>query len=93
MIGQELVAEIVRLHVVEGWRPGTIGRHLGIHRDTVKAALRRAGVKVNRSARRPSKIDRFEAFVRETFERYHNPAEPEPNRNRHGRAAADHWTW
>lgn len=70
MIGPELTAEVVRLHVVEGWRPGTIGRHLGIHRDTVKAALRRAGVKVNRSARRPSKIDRFEAFVRETFERY-----------------------
>lgn len=70
MIGPELVAEVVRLHVVEGWRPGTIGRHLKIHRDTVKGALRRAGVKVNRSIRRPSKIDRFEEFVRETFKRY-----------------------
>ncbi len=70
MIGPEQVAEIVRLHVSEGWRPGTIARHLGVHRETVKGALRRAGVKVNRGNRRSSKIDRFEAFVRETFERY-----------------------
>jgi transposase len=70
VIGPELTAEVVRLHVVEGWRPGTIGRHLGIHRDTVKAVIRRAGLKVNRSVRRPSKLDRYEAFVKETFERY-----------------------
>jgi hypothetical protein len=70
MIGPDVVAEIVRLHVVEKWRPGTIARHLRIHRDTVKGAIRRAGIKVNRSRRRPSKLDHFEGFVRDTFERY-----------------------
>jgi len=70
MIGPDVVAEVVRLHVVEKWRPGTIARHLGIHRDTVKGAIRRAGIKVNRSKGRSSKLDRFEGFIRDTFERY-----------------------
>lgn len=70
MIGPEVVAEVVRLHVVEKWRPGTIARHLRIHRDTVNRAIRHAGIKVDRSVRRSSKLDRFQAFVRETFERY-----------------------
>ena len=70
MIGPEMQADIVRLHEVEGWRPGTIGRHLGIHRDTVKAALARAGHPVKTKARRSSKLDRFEAVVRDIFKRY-----------------------
>lgn len=70
MIGQDVVAEVVRLHDVEKWRPGTIARHLGIHRDTVLGALRRSAVTVARSKRRSSKLDPFEGFVRDTFERY-----------------------
>lgn len=70
MIGPDKVAEIVRLHDAEGWRLGTIARHVGVHRDTVKRVLRDAGIKVAKASRRASKLDRFEAFVRDTFRRY-----------------------
>ena len=69
MIGPEVVAEIMRLYVVEKWRPGTIARHLGIHRDTVKNVIRRKGRRIER-ATRASKLDPFEAFVRDTFKQY-----------------------
>jgi len=69
VIGPEVVAEIMRLYVVERWRPGTIARHLGIHRDTVKNAIRRDGGRIERAAR-ASKLDRFEGFIRDTFEQY-----------------------
>ena len=69
MIGPEVVAEIMRLYVVEKWRPGTIARHLGIHRDTVKNALRRDGRRIEKGVR-ASKLDPFEGFVRATFEKY-----------------------
>jgi len=70
MIGREMQAEIVRLHEIEGWRPGTIGRHLGIHHETVKSALVRAGHPIKKKQRRSSKLDRFESLVRDIFERY-----------------------
>jgi transposase len=68
VIGPEKLAEIVRLHEVEGWRPGTIGRHLGIHRDTVKAALRRCGIRLGK--RRSSKLVPWLSFAKTIFERY-----------------------
>jgi len=61
--------EIVRLYTVEGWRVGTIARHLGVHHSAVSRVLARNGV-TREKARRRSMVDRFEAFVRETFERY-----------------------
>ncbi len=70
MISQGLAAEIRRLHEVEGWRPNTIARHLGVHHGTVTRALARAGLSKPPSRRRVSKLDPYVPFVRETFERY-----------------------
>lgn len=75
MISPQMAAEIRRLFTIEGWRMHTIARHLGIHHDTVRRALDRAGVlRPDEPRRRRSMLDPFVDFIRETFERY--PALP-----------------
>jgi transposase len=69
VIRPEVVAEIIRLFTVEGWKAGTIARHLGVHHSTVARALERRGLCVERK-QRPSMIDSFIPFIRDTFERY-----------------------
>jgi transposase len=73
MISAELTAEIRRLYEVEGWRPNTIARQLGVHHGTVRRALERCGV-LERAAvsprRRPSKLDPYLAFIRDLLKRY-----------------------
>jgi len=61
-IPASFAAEIVRLYTVEGWRVGTIARHLGVHHGTVKRSLQRAGTKVKRGRRR-SIIDAYKPFI------------------------------
>ena len=34
MIRPEVAAEVIRLFTVEGWKMGTIARHLGVHHST-----------------------------------------------------------
>lgn len=73
MISAELRGEIRRLALVEGWRRGTIARHLGIHHSTVKRALggvvaRAAGIEPAR--RRASMLDRFVPWLTEQLELY-----------------------
>ncbi len=72
MIPPRLEAEIRRLATVEGWRRGTIARHLGVHHSTVSRALARAGAgeAPRSSRRRPSAIDPFVPWLREVLERY-----------------------
>jgi transposase len=62
-------AEIMRLHTVEGWRVGTIARHLGVHHSTVRRVLGMAGGAPDKR-RRESMIDPYRAFIEETFGRY-----------------------
>jgi len=69
VIRPEVAAEIVRLFTVEGWKVGTIARHLGVHHSTVARALERRGLPSERK-RRASMIDSFIPFIRDTFERY-----------------------
>jgi transposase len=64
-----VAAEILRLHTVEGWRVGTIARHLGVHHSTVTRALSAAGEAPERRPRQ-SIIDPYRPFIEETFERY-----------------------
>lgn len=68
-IPASVAAEIVRLFAVEGWRVGTIARHLGVHHSVVSRVLAGHGV-TREKARRRSMVDRFGAFIREVFERY-----------------------
>ncbi len=69
MIRPEVAAEVVRLFTVEGWKVGTIARHLGVHHSTVARALERRGLRGERKYRR-SMIDSFIPFIHDTFERY-----------------------
>lgn len=69
MIDVEKVAEIRRLFYAEHWKIGTIAAELHVHPNTVRAAL-----ETDRSVRptvlRPSKVDPFLPFIRETLEHY-----------------------
>lgn len=68
MIDAETVARIRHLRHAEGWPVGTIAVQLGLHHETVERALKeepRAEPPV-----RPSGLDPYLAFARETLERY-----------------------
>ncbi len=64
-----VAAEIVRLYTVEGWRVGTIARHIGVHHSVVRRVLGMAGEAPDKR-RRESIIDPYLSFIQETFERY-----------------------
>jgi len=72
VIPSRLEAEIRRLATIEGWRRGTIARHLGVHHSTVSRALARSGggEPSRPPARRPSMLDSFVPWLREVLERY-----------------------
>lgn len=69
MISPELEAQILRLAQVEKWPIGTIAAQLGLHHDVVARVLRQAGLPVAEVVR-PSQVDRFVPFVRETWEKF-----------------------
>jgi len=71
VIPKELEARIVRLHLAEQWRIGTIARELGLHHTTVRRVLAQAGVPVQAHAKpRSSLLDPYLPFVREVLEKY-----------------------
>jgi transposase len=70
MISKDLVAEIRRLFTIEGWPRNTIARHLSVHHGTVYRALLRAGLLEKTKIQRPSLVDDFVPFIKETLERY-----------------------
>lgn len=70
MISDETETLIRRLYCVEGWRIGTIARHLRIHRCVVERVLKKAGSVLPKRAKRPSKIEPFLPFIQECFEKY-----------------------
>jgi transposase len=62
-------AEIRRLFYAEHWRIGTIASEMGLHPDTVQAALET--VRFNtRTLMRPSRLDPYLDFIRTTLEQY-----------------------
>ncbi|MGH8217501.1 MAG: IS21 family transposase [Steroidobacteraceae bacterium] len=70
MISRELAAEIVRLYHAEKWRSGTIARQLRVHRDVIRRVLRESGIELRPQSLRPSKLDAYVPFIRETLARY-----------------------
>jgi len=73
MISPGVRAEIRRLSEVEGWPLNTIARHLGVHHSTVTRALEGGGHESGAERgprRRPSMLDPYLPFIRETLERY-----------------------
>jgi transposase len=69
MIPREVEAKILRLHAVEGWPVGTISSQLDLHHETVERVVAQADAPRARQAR-PSMIDPFVPFVKETWGRY-----------------------
>ena len=68
MIDRETAARIRHLHFAEHWRVGTIASELGLHHETVSAALRE-GIKTLPVAR-PRQVDPYVQFMRQTLEQY-----------------------
>jgi transposase len=69
-IGSELEAQILRYYHVEKWRAGTIARQLQVHHGTVERVLRQAGLPRLGPAPRPSRIDPYLPFIRQTLEKF-----------------------
>lgn len=65
----ELEARILHHYHVEKWRIGTIARQLGIHPGTVEHFLAQAGLP-RIGTPRPSLIDAYLPFIRQTLERF-----------------------
>jgi transposase len=71
MISAEQRAEIRRLFYAEHWKVGTIAAALGVHRDTVALAIDTERFLARHDARpRPSRLDPFLPFLRETLTRW-----------------------
>jgi transposase len=70
MIPDELAQRILRLHLVENWRVGTIARQVGVHHSTVRRVLRDHGLGPKLPFTRPSMIDPYLPFIQQTLEKY-----------------------
>ncbi len=69
MLDAEKIATIRRLYFAEHWKIGTIGSELGVHRDTVRAAVETDPL--HRPGRlRPSRLDPYVPFLRETLQQH-----------------------
>ena len=63
-------AEIRRLFYGEHWKVGTIAAQLGLHHETVRAAVERETSGFRRGACRPSMLDPYLPFIRDTLAQY-----------------------
>jgi transposase len=70
VIDKELEAKILRYHLVEKWKVGTISRQLGVHHDAVERVLSQAGLPKVERADRPVMIDPYLPFIMETLKQY-----------------------
>jgi transposase len=62
-------AEIRRLYYGEHWKVGTIATQLGVHHDTVRAAIAEAHA-VRRGACRRTQLDPYVPLIRDTLAQY-----------------------
>ena len=70
MIDDATRAEVRRLFFAEHWKVGTIAAQHGLHHGTVKAALGLVDPPKTKGTSRPTKIDAYVPFVRDTLARY-----------------------
>ena len=69
-IAPELEAHILRYYHVEKWRNGTIARQLHVHHGTVRRVLAQAGLPRSGPVQRPSQVDPYLPFMRQTLEKF-----------------------
>jgi transposase len=70
MITPEQHAEIRRLYYGEHWKVGTIAAALGVHHETVRAAIVHDTQGVRRGTCRATQIDPYLPFIRDTLAQY-----------------------
>jgi hypothetical protein len=70
MITPEQHAEIRRLHYGEHWKVGTIAAALGVHHDTVRAAIAHDTQGLRRGTCRATMLDPYLPFIRDTLAQY-----------------------
>ena len=70
MITPEQHAEIRRLYYGEHWKVGTIAAALGVHHDTVRAAIAQDTQTVRRGTCRTTILDPYLPFIRDTLVQY-----------------------
>jgi hypothetical protein len=70
MITPEQHAEIRRLYYGEHWKVGTIAAALGVHHDTVRAAIVNDTQGVRRGTCRATALDPYLPFMRDTLAQY-----------------------
>ncbi len=70
MIPKDDEAQIMRLHLIEKWPPGTIARHMNIHHGVVRRVLGRVGVPASTISHRRSIADPYAGFIIETLTKY-----------------------
>ena len=63
-------AELRRLYYGEHWKMGTIAAQLGLHRETVRAAVEHETGGVHRGVCRPSALDPYLPLIRNTLAQY-----------------------
>lgn len=66
----ETEAEILRRHFADHWPAGTIATQLKLHRDSVVRVLTQAGLPTLNRIERPSAIDPYLPFIRETLTQF-----------------------
>ncbi len=69
MINPELEAEILRLHLLEKWPPGTIARQLGLHHSVVTRVISQED-EPRQKKKRPSIADPYLPFIIEMLRKY-----------------------
>ena len=70
MISRDLETSILRLCTVEHWPVGTIAEQLDVHHEVVERVLAEAGIPPTQHQDRPSIIDPFVPFIKDTFAKY-----------------------
>jgi transposase len=70
MITPEQHAEIRRLYYGEHWKVGTIAAALGVHHDTVRAAIAHDTQGIRRGTCRATQLDPYLPFMRDTLAQY-----------------------
>lgn len=68
MIDREIVTGIRHLYFAERWKVGTIAAQMGLHHQTVAAAIAEDIMVTTTS--RPSQLDPYSEFMRQTLEQY-----------------------
>src|SRR5438552_16066206 len=72
MIARDIIVKIRHLYFAEHWKIGTIASQLGLHHDTVRAALNLKIDRFNRARRERAKqlLDPYIEFVQQTLKSY-----------------------